>query len=70
MQRKYYDAARKVLEERIKTKQDPLVIQARRIHFSDLCELIAEFEEELDAIYRPTYIAYFKDTNEPNPEYP
>lgn len=44
---RYFDATRKVLGESIKAEQDPLVVEARKKHFEELCGLIESLEESI-----------------------
>lgn len=46
-QQRYFNAARKVLGESIKAEQDPLVLEARKKHFEDLCDLMEALEEQV-----------------------
>ena len=41
---RYFAAARKVLAESIKSAQDPLLVEAQRKHFEDLCSIIERLE--------------------------
>ncbi|NVM22352.1 MAG: hypothetical protein HWN68_11300 [Desulfobacterales bacterium] len=68
-QRRYFDAARKVLGESIKAQQDPVVVEARKKHTEDLCGFIDELIEELYRIEEFTLLSdscyYFCHPNRP-----
>jgi hypothetical protein len=45
--RKEFEAARRILEEEIKQRQDPVMREAKRLHFADLVRLSSEIATEL-----------------------
>jgi len=59
---RYFDAAKKVLEERIKANQDPLMLEALRKHFDELYSLIDKLEHQIRLIdeFGPGYKVQWK----------